>query len=129
MTGEDSGLLGSDAMLTGVYRRFGEMCCLQLQGLAVSQTLLTLYQSAWHYIPQELNLHQYCCEKLKISDIRTVYFHWHNNVFMYSVQKQPMFLCSLNRETNTVVRIRWGVRKLRKRWNGSIEIGHMVINF
>jgi hypothetical protein len=75
LTGEDSGLLGSDAMLTGVYRRFGGVCCLQLQGLAVSQTLLTIYQMAWHHNPQELNLHQYCCENLKILDIRTVYFH------------------------------------------------------
>jgi len=65
MTGEDSDLLGSDAMLAGVYRRFGRVCHLQLQGLAVSQTLLTIYQSARHHIPQEWNLRQYCCENLK----------------------------------------------------------------
>jgi len=53
MTGEDSGLLGSDAMLAGIYRRFGRVCHLQLQGLAVSQTLLTIYQSARHHSPQE----------------------------------------------------------------------------
>jgi hypothetical protein len=39
-----------------------------------------------------------------------------------------MYISTMNRETKNVVRIRWGVRKLRKRWKGSFEIGHMVIN-
>jgi len=65
MTGEVSGILGSDAMLAGVYQCFGSVCHLQLQGLVVSQTLLTIYQSARHHIPQEWNRHPYCCENLK----------------------------------------------------------------
>ena len=51
--------------LVSIYRRFGVVFHLKLQGLTVSQTLLTIYQSAWHHIPQEWNLHQHCCENLK----------------------------------------------------------------
>lgn len=51
--------------LVSIYRRFGVVFHLQLQGLTVSQTLLTIYQSTWHHIPQEWNLHQHCCENLK----------------------------------------------------------------
>jgi hypothetical protein len=73
MTGEYSDLLGSDAMPTGVYRRFGRVCHLQLQGLAVSHALLTLPVSVTSH-PTRVESSSVLVLGLKISYITTHYF-------------------------------------------------------
>jgi hypothetical protein len=118
MTGGDSDLLESDNMSTCIYWHFGRVCHLQLQGLAVSHALLTLPVSVTSYRTR-VELSSVLLLGLKISDVRTDYFQWHNNKCIQCKSSQ----CTCGAWTESVVRIWWGVRKLRKRWMCSIVCG------
>jgi len=69
---DDTSLQGCDMM------SFGKVTT-ALEAVNVSQTLVTIYKLAWHFIPGNLNLHQHCLGNLKSYNIlmcNCVYAGW-----------------------------------------------------
>jgi hypothetical protein len=79
---EDWCLVGYDTVLiVNSYQYFWEACCLCLQGLSSLRIVMsvTVYQLAYYHIPEDMNLHEICCE-----DLRSLKLHFMSYVSTFT---------------------------------------------
>jgi len=72
-----------------------------LEAVNVSETLVTIYKLAWHFIPGNLKLHQHCSENLRSYNIFTCNcvcrgwckLHWNTEIFFISLILNNVHKC------------------------------------